>query len=580
MTDSPSTASSSFKKIQKIFCLNKAKALQHDVVQLVRISAIRMSSSYAPQTPSPRAKSRSRMSHLLRGGGGGDITTPSRDKEDNITPESPMLLNALKLAARSGSGSSSDSIDEISEEGFSPLPMTPSDERSIKRNSSNEHSLASSYANSIEAMAATAEAAAINRQRPRKSPKKSPKKNSKSGGSSVCGGNSRHPHYEHMQYQGTRKRLFSSTNNLKKRVTAGHLVAIVILVPFLIMEVFLSVLVFTYNYNGISMSVGEGLVTSGVNNSAAGMVNLDDVVHQQHEAVIFENKGEESDEENEVALSPTNDDSEAGSGVELAEVENDNEDSVKSQIVAMQSMLKQALKKLNDTSDRGGKKAVETLCLAVWSRGVEALSLPNENDDENSDSLNAVAMDAQRCLAGAELAFLSRDVNIESVRKSRVIFESLSDVDADNANVRAGLGTSLLILGIMKEDESLLKLATFHLKAASSLCQKGAVEGQPQSIFQSDITAMNVAILHNLALANVSLGDDVSSVSLLLRATAIRREAPSRSLDVFWNCSPDALLTIEQQAVLMGAKRTIRKKKTESKIPFLPDRFHAKEATD
>ena len=74
----------------------------------------------------------------------------------------------------------------------------------MKRSSSN-HSLAASYANSIEAMAATAEAAAINR--PRKSPKKSPKKNYHSG-SSV--GSSRHTRYEHMQYQGSKKQLFSS----------------------------------------------------------------------------------------------------------------------------------------------------------------------------------------------------------------------------------------------------------------------------------------------------------------------------------------------------------------------------------
>mmetsp|Transcript_9649 Transcript_9649/g.14314 ORF Transcript_9649/g.14314 Transcript_9649/m.14314 type:complete len:564 (+) Transcript_9649:89-1780(+) len=562
-----------------------------------------MSSSYTPQTPSPRAKSRSKMSHLLRGGGGGvdnNTITPSRPTNSNITPESPMLLNALKLAARSGSGNnSSDSIDELSEEGFSPLPMSPSDERSIKSRSGSssnneQHSLASSYANSIEAMAATVEAAAINRQRPRKSPKKTPKKN-KGGNNS-----SSHPHYEQMQYQGTRKQLFSSTNNIKKRVvpklTAGHLVAIVILVPFVIMEAFLSVLVFTYNYNGISMSVvGDGLVTTGDNNnSAVEMVNLivDDVAHQEQEqeVAIFDNEGEETDEENEVVPPPTIEDvvEEGSDGVadhEQAEIENnegevEDIDVTKSQIVAMESMLKDALKKMNDGSNKDGKKAVETLCLTVWSRGVEALSLSNENDDQDNDSLNALAVDAQRCLGGAELAFLTKDVNIDSVRKSRVIFESLSDVDPDNASVRAGLGTSLLILGVMKEDESVVKLAMFHLKAASSLCQKGAVEAQPQSIFQSDASAMSAAILHNLALASISLGDDVSSVALLLRAGAIRREDSAHSVNLFWNCSHGALLTIEQQAALMGAKRTRRqKKKTKSKIPFLSDRFAVKEAT-
>jgi len=445
-------------------------------------------------------------------------------------------------------------------------------------------------------MAATVEAAAINRQRPRKSPKKTPKKNK--GGNNNS--SSHHPHYEQMQYQGTRKQLFSSsTNNIKKRVvpklTAGHLVAIVILVPFVIMEAFLSVLVFTYNYNGISMSVvGDGLVATGDNNnSAVEMVNLivDDVAHQEQEqeVAIFDNEGEAADEENEVVPPPTIEDVEEGSdGVadhEQAENENndvevEDVDVTKSQILAMESMLKDALKKINDGSNKDGKKAVETLCLTVWSRGVEALSLPNENDDQDNDSLNALAVDAQRCLGGAELAFLTKDVNINSVRKSRVIFESLSDVDPDNANVRAGLGTSLLILGVMKEDESVVKLAMFHLKAASSLCQKGAVEAQPQSIFQSDVSAMSAAILHNLALASISLGDDVSSVALLLRAGAIRREDSAHSVNLFWNFSHEALLTIEQQAALMGAKRTRRqKKKTKSKIPFLSDRFAVKEAT-
>jgi len=573
-----------------------------------------------------------------------------------------MLLNALKLAARSGSGgsSSSDSFYEFSEEGFSPLPMSPPNPKSntastssssSNSNSSNEHSLASSYANSIEAMAATVEAAAINRQRPKRSPKKSPKKKNKGGGgggTSAVNGSSRH----NTQYQGTRKQLFSSStnNNMKKRVvprlTAGHLVAILILVPFVIMEAFLSVLVFTYNYNGISMSgVGGGglTVAATADDTDVGVVNLnvDDVVdHQEERVVIFDDEVEESDEENDVVPPPMNEGAEVGSGGDAdhpqaeieeedekdvvadqqqaeienhnddendvvtnhqqAEIENDEKDvvtdqqqaeiendegeedidTVKSNIIAMQTMLKDALNKLNDTgSDRNGKKAVETLCLTVWSRGVEALDSPDENDEEDNDTLNELAIDAQRCLGGAELVYLSRDINIDSVRKSKVIFESLSDVDPDNANVRAGLGTSLLILGAMKEDASFLKLAVYHLKTASSLCQKGQVEeDQPQAIFQSDPSAMSAAILHNLALANIALGDDVSPVSLLLRSGAIRREDSNRPANLFWNCHHDALLAIEEQAVLMGAKSTTRrqKKKTKSKIPFLSDRFGRK----
>ncbi len=574
------------------------------------------------------------MSHLLQANNGSENTTatPSRSKDDD-TPESPMLLNALKLAARSGSGSSSssgdDSIDENSEEGlFSPLPMSPpnhyksnkSNSSTISNSSSNEHSIASSYANSIEAMAATAEAAAINRQRPRRSPKKkSPKKNTKNkkGGGGV-------------QYQGTRKQLFSSSSSnnnshnmmRKKRapvpkLTAGHLVAIIILVPFVMMEAFLSVLVFTYNYNGISVSVVGGGLTVATNTanvvgsaddlSDVGVVNIldvDDVAQleeqQEQQKDTDDDKVVEGDEENDVVVpSPPTEDADVGSADdadhEQAETENDAEientdddddehdvDTAQSNIVAMQFMLKEALTKLNDTgSDKQhGKKAVETLCLTVWSRGLEALSsLPNGNDDEDNDTWNALAMDAQRCLGGAELVYLSRDIKIDSVRKAKVIFESLSDVDPDNANVRAGLGTSLLILGVMKEDVSFLKLALFHLKAASSLCQNGPL-AHPQPIFQSESSAMSAAILHNLALASIALGDDVSPVSLLLRSEAIRRQMDSsnhRPANLFWNCHHDALLTIEQQAVLMGAKSTMRQeKKRKSKIPFLSDRFGKK----
>jgi hypothetical protein len=530
------------------------------------------------------------------------------------------------------------------------MPMSPSaDERTmmIHRSSSNtsEHSLASSYANSIEAMAASVEAAATNRQRPRKSPKKSPKRSKGGGGGG--GNSSRQSHYQQQQlpFQKTRKQLFSPTNNKKERrvvsskLTIGHFVAIVILVPLIMMEAFLSVIVFTYNHNGIiirSVDNGEGLVAGDDNNNNSAVaddINLnvddDDVTHpQQEEVVVVESEGEEIEEEEEdvvpegeetdeevddVVPPPTIEDkrsfamsldnevvAKAGS-IDVAdpqqvvvenEIENDEEEVenddveeeegnvVKSQIVAMQSMLRHALTQLNDASDKDGKEEVETLCLAVWNRGVESLSLPNDNDDEDNDNLRVLAMDAQRCLGGAELAFLSRDVNLDSVTKSRVVFESLSDVDPYDANVRAGLGTSLLILGVMQEVESLLKLAMFHLKDAYSLCQRGAADVQLHSIFQSDASAMSAAILYNLALANISLGDDVSSVSLLLRAAAIRREHSVQSVHLYWNCPDDVLLTIEQQAVLIGAKRTrSQKKKKKSKIPFLSDSSAIEEAT-
>ena len=521
--------------------------------------------SYSPETPSllERTKSQSRMEQLS---GSLDTTaTPSRHSgNNNSTPESPMLINALKLAANNGSGSN----DSIDSEYFSPLPLSPSDqERGLKRSNSN-HSLASSYANSIETMAATAEAAAINR--PRKSPKKSPKKSYHSG-SSI--GSSRHPRSQHM---GSKKQLFSSKH---KRVTpklkAGCIVAVVILLPFLAMEIFLSVLVFSYNYYGVG--VGEGFVIRE-NISAVGLVNLnvDDLTPQQ-QIFACHDEGESMNEGDiDGAGELECDDVPASQPAQVEEEDEEAVDVPKSQIEELQSMLQTAMKKITHRSDKEDKKVAEMLCHMVWNRAVEAGSSPDEHEDKEHDSLDALAVDAQRCLGGIELAFLSRDVNLQSVRKSRVIFESLADADPHNADVRGGLGTSLLMLGVMKEDEALLKLAMLHLKTASSLCQKGGIEDRPQSIFQSDANVISAAILHNLALASISLGDDASSVPLLLQAGAIRRQKSNQSETLFWSLSDDALLAIEQQAVLMAAKRSTSQKKRKARIPFLSDQVTVK----
>src|SRR5210317_2109299 len=111
--------------------------------------------------------------------------------------------------------------------------------------------------------------------------------------------------------------------------------------------------------------------------------------------------------------------------------EKDDNDGLTSPIVSMESMLKEALSQFNGGFNNSkGKESAETLCGAVWNRAVEALSLSTNNDDDddvgNSDTMRALAMDAQCCLGGAGLAFLSREVDIDSVIKSRGVFESLS----------------------------------------------------------------------------------------------------------------------------------------------------------
>jgi hypothetical protein len=332
------------------------------------------------------------------------------------------------------------------------------------------------------------------------------------------------------------------------KMTVSQFVAIVILIPFLVMESFLAVLVFTNNYTTVMVvNVGEEIYTETSNQAVeAHIIQVDEDTHQQQ--------------------------------VE----EKDDNDGLTSPIVSMESMLKDALSQFNGGFNNSkGKESAETLCGAVWNRAVEALSLSTNNDDDddgNSDTMRALAMDAQCCLGGAGLAFLSREVDIDSVIKSRGVFESLSLVDSHRAEVRAGLGTALLILGVIQGDESLLKLAMFHLKAASSLCQGGDVtNARLQVVFQSDASAIEAAVLHNLALAYIALGDDISPVPLLLRSAALQREQSQTSNILFWNAPGDVLLAVESQAMLMGVKKSNTPKTRKLRFPFLSDRFAAEE---
>lgn len=496
--------------------------------------------SSTPTTLSPTKRPNSRLSHLLMGGE--SRTTPSRQTPTAAnTPESPKLMNALINAARGGVA------EDQSEDEYSPMPMSPS-LSSMKRSSSSEHSFVSSpsYSNSIEAMAAEVEAVVAARKSPSKSPRKS----------SHC--SIRKPHCKQLRIQQTRKQLFSNSKKVVSKKTIGQLIGIVIVIPILLIETFLSVLVFAYNRSAIYKSIGgEGLASE--KNSYAAEIDVkvdDDVFHQQQKIVVGESDVGEI----------------FGGG---------GGDGFNSPIESMRSMLNDAWAQFNDGFDKNGKESVETICLAVWNRAVEALSLPTNQDDEDNNTVKALAMDAQRCLGGVGLAFLSRDVDFESVMKSRDVFESLSLVDPYNVDVRAGLGTSLLILGITQDDESMLKLAMFHLKVASTLCQGNAAVVRSQAIFQNDTSSpISAAIFHNLALANISLGNDSSSVSLLLRAAAIRRDySVNQTTNLFWNAPADVLLAMEQQAMLMGAKKSSTPQKKKSRFPFLSDRFASAELT-
>lgn len=182
-----------------------------------------------------------------------------------------------------------------------------------------------------------------------------------------------------------------------------------------------------------------------------------------------------------------------------------------------------------------------------------------------------------------------------------------SYLDPYKLDVQAGLGTSLLVQGIflnankksptIAEDEeqiSLLKLATFHLKVASSLCttsrgpilqpRKKAELDTPSNTDVLSTTApkeessdqkniatkggkqqnqnveSNAAILHNLALAYIAMGETNSSVPALLRAN-----------NIYWNIPEDLLQQTEEKALLMGAKTKRVKQSKKRRIPFIQD---------
>ena len=90
----------------------------------------------------------------------------------------------------------------------------------------------------------------------------------------------------------------------------------------------------------------------------------------------------------------------------------------------------------------------------------------------------------------------------------------------------------------------------------------------------------HAAILHNLALAYIALGDSNSSTPLLLRAAAIQRQIRASTEVLYWNLPHAILEMVEEKAWLVGAKiRRGEKQKRRRRIPFVPDTFTFEEMT-
>lgn len=275
----------------------------------------------------------------------------------------------------------------------------------------------------------------------------------------------------------------------------------------------------------------------------------------------------------------------------------------------LESALEMGFKKLifsGDVLDKTlERKAVDSLCGKVWSatnaimRSAKYLSNSSvetreiiqqirssgttSHDDLSPESelqaLKSLAFEAQSCLGGAGLSFLSLDeIDNDWLRMSTKIFSELSSTEPSNADVRAGLGTSLLIQGLFYQDAvgreggekndnvqtSLLSLAAHYLKMALSISD--ATESE---------TTSHAAILHYLALAYTALGDDGSAVPILLRATTSCGREHFVTTKPYWNVPGDLLQIMEKNALVIGAavpKKSHNKKSNKKRIPFLP--FH------
>jgi len=81
--------------------------------------------------------------------------------------------------------------------------------------------------------------------------------------------------------------------------------------------------------------------------------------------------------------------------------------------------------------------------------------------------------------------------------------------------------------------------------------------------------ATNAAILHNLALVHIALGDKENSIPILLQAAALRREFSIETTKLYWNAPHEVLQMAEEKALLIAANTVKLEKKTKRRIPFL-----------
>jgi len=89
------------------------------------------------------------------------------------------------------------------------------------------------------------------------------------------------------------------------------------------------------------------------------------------------------------------------------------------------------------------------------------------------------------------------------------------------------------------------------------------------SMVGNDATATLAAVLHNLAIAYIALGDNKNSIPILLRAAALRRKQ-SNDTKLYWNAPNEVLQLAEEKAMLIAAKtkKPEKAQKKEKRVPF------------
>ncbi len=367
-------------------------------------------------------------------------TTPAAaavTPEPSSSPETPALVSALQMAARPNNSEGNKDATKATE------PAAPS------------------YTSSIEAMAAHVERSHSEKKR---SPRKSKLRSRRSGGSTSS--NSRSPLGSRKSLsankapQAGRKVVHSSASKKK----GLWLIAIPILASFLVCETFLWLLVFRFRE---SLVTGEVVLMSppdvhksnaGVRNEASSSVFQQEIAEEEKETEgsIVEQINVTEEAINESESSPTHN----GVSHEEEPAQENAVEVVDEELLKLQSMLEEGFSALRGSASSqavGGftQESVESLCGNVWvaaneivssktddtnntSGGAEARGdmvveavvsgelTPETSSQSMSDPWKSLALDAQHCLGGAGLTFLTKDdIDSARLRISTKVFDRL-----------------------------------------------------------------------------------------------------------------------------------------------------------